>query len=307
MLSELATALVAGHLWVVGSFPGADGKMARYPLHDGVPASNPDLRYPGDMSSLFAIAQDGSLFTFVYQNDERIAVYAPNSTRIEREVHIPAVGSYDPSINGLSVDGTGYAYFSWVSTGSLRAAREMSSYCPGYGYGVIVYPPKARGHTPYSSCFSDDQAYMLYSGNAVDSLGSMYLPNLNSVLVYGSAASNPHLVRTVSGKSFQGAMGVALDLADEMWVINSGRGGYSYVASYHRYAHGNAQAERTVAYPTRQQWFGNIAVDDKFLYIGGDAQVLVYDKYANGRLLPLATLDVPSASGGDGPWIAIGP
>jgi hypothetical protein len=307
MLWELATAFVAGHLWVVGSFPGADGKMARYPLHDGVPASNPDLRYPHYVSSLFAIALDGSLFTFVYHNDERIAVFAPNSTRIVREVHIPAVGSYDPSINGLSVDGLGSTYFSWVSTGSLRPIRETSSYCPGYGYGVIVYPPNARGHTPYSSCFRDAQAYMEFAGIAVDSLGSLYLPNLGSVLVYGSAAKDPRLIRTVSGESFQGATGVALDRADRMWVIDTTTSGYSYVASYRRYASGKVQAERTIAYPTRQQWFGNIAVDDKFLYIGGNAEVLVYDKYANGRALPLATLDVPTASGGSGPWIAIGP
>ena len=226
MLWELATAFVAGHLWVVGSLPGTDGKMARYPLHDGVPASDPDLRYPRDMSSLFAIAQDGSLFTFVYHNGEQIAVYAPNSTRIEREVHVPSVGSYDPSINGLSVDRAGSTYFSWVSTGSLmRPARETSSYCPGYGYGVIVYPPKAHGHMPYSSCFPDDQ-FMEYAGIAVDSLGSLYLPNLGSILVYGSAASNPRLIRTVGGEGFQDATGVALDLADRMWVIDTTAGGF---------------------------------------------------------------------------------
>ena len=176
------------------------------------------------MSSLFAIAQDGSLFTFVYQNDERIAVYGPNSTRIEREVHIPSVGSYDPSINGLSVDHAGSTYFSWVSTGSLRRVRETSSYCPGYGYGVIVYPPHAHGHMPYSSCFPDDQAFMVYAGIAVDSLGSLYLPDLGSVLIYGSAASNPRLIRTVSGESFQGATGVALDVADRIWVIDTTAG-----------------------------------------------------------------------------------
>ena len=211
MLWELATAFVAGHLWVVGSFPGADGKMARYPLHDGVPASDPDLRYPRYMSSLFAIAQDGSLFTFVYHNGEQIAVYAPSSTRIEREVHVPAVGSYDPSINGLSVDGAGSTYFSWVGAGAAGPNRETSSYCPGYGYGVIVYPPKAHGHMPYSSCFPDDQAFMEYAGIAVDSIGSLYLPNLGSILVYSSAASDPQLTRTISGESFQNATAVALD------------------------------------------------------------------------------------------------
>ena len=169
---------------------------------------------------------------------------------------------------------------------------------PAYiGIGVLVYPSAARDFDAPRSCYSVDEEYYGYIGLAIDSAGDLYVPNgYDRVSVYAYArSSSPVLIRTVTGKSFKASRSVAVDSQDRMWVLNNQS--YSYVARYKAYVSGNVLPQATVAFATKQHWSGNIAVDDKYLYVGGNRQILVYPKFAEGRVYPLADLNVPQNSG----------
>jgi hypothetical protein len=129
------------------------------------------------------------------------------------------------------------------------------------------------------------------------------------VLVYGTPVKSPTIIRTITASPALEASSVAVDSTGETYVLNTPGFERSEVLSYPPSADGNATPDRTLSSPKGVHWNGNIAVDDKFLYVGGKQQVLVYDKRSAGSDRPFAILDVPSApiSYGSGPFVHVGP
>jgi len=299
---------VAGHLYVGGARADA---ILRFPIRDGIPVHKPDMTYRGNFTPPFSVRPDGSLYSIVYaeQGPDVLDTFAPNSNKIQRTLVLPFYPSIIPTYNGLAVDAYRYAYVEYSFVGSASSLTPVppgaSTDCePSYpSAGILVYAPLAQGFASPLQCPATDPLSS-YNGIAVDSQGSLYVPQATApvtIAVYGTPISDPHVVRTLSSLSLQQTTSVALDADDRLWTLNETADGYSYVANFKAYANGTVKPAGTVAYPTKQYWSGNIAVDAKYLYVGGNRQVLVYDKYANGRLAPLATLNVDSS----GPWIGI--
>jgi hypothetical protein len=310
---------VAGHLYVsAASYPFESAPVMRYPLVNGVPASNPDLVYPSSLFASFSVDAKGRLYGIDQLGSPgapfNIVVFAPNSTKPER-----TIAPYQPYNTGyVGITGRdGYAYVSFFWSSSSRTQRPVdagspSSFCAFAGF--VVYGPRARGKAPWKSC--TPATYVLSENNwiSLDPSGNLYVPAASprgwGVGVYANAATKPVLVRSMTGKSFRKTSSVADDGSGNIYVpgsVQPAKGpAYSYVATYLDSGDGRVTPVRTVRYATPQLWYGNAVADDRYLYIGGDQQVLVYDKTAQGPRMPLATLAVPDAVG-SGPTVAIGP
>jgi hypothetical protein len=310
---------VAGHLYVsAAGYPFETAPVMRYPLVNGVPASRPDLVYPSNLFASFSVDAKGRLYGIDDVNSPsasfNIVVFAPNSNKPERTI-VP----YQPYNTGyVGITGRdGYAYVSFFWSSSLRARRPVdagspSSFCAFAGF--VVYGPRAQGNAPWKSCTAGTWVLSENNWISLDSSGNLYVPAASQrgwgVGVYAHAATKPMLVRTMTGKSFRKPHSVADDGSGNIYVpgtVQPAKGpAYSYVATYLDGGKGRVAPVRTVRYATPQLWYGNAVADDRYLYIGGDQQVLVYDKTAQGARMPLATLAVPGEAG-MGPEVAIGP
>jgi hypothetical protein len=297
---------VAGHLFV--AFTGEGNTIARYPIHDGVPARKADLVYNYPFNTVFSVRPDRSLYgvAFTPSGHEELLSFAPNSSKLLRMLDLPYI-DFITDYNALAIDANRVSYVAgWAdsSAGSRSSTRCLPS---DLDFGIFMYAPRAHGLDLPLQCFgalsSRDPV-----GIAVDSEGTLYVPLgewVNGVSEYGTPITNPYLLRQPTGASFQNTRAIALDADDRMWVLESTQvyGGYSYVANYRRYADGEIRPAEVVAYPTKQYWGGNVAVDDKYLYVGGDGEVLIYPKYANGRKMPYATLALGSYQGSV--WVGV--
>ena len=266
-------AFVAGHLYVgwAGIVTGPSSTpIYRYPIHNGIPVTKPDLQYPS-MGVPFTVRSNRSLIGI---SDFGIAtVFYPNSTNVERSLNLPE--PYFLTIyTGLTADGPGHIFASYQEIygakrkeGSAPDERCVPDYAPQDG--VFVFGRHARGYALPVQCFPVD-AYnynnlYLYEGIALDAQGSLYVPvytgtTTSNVVVYGTPIKNPQIIRTLSGASLQNSTSVALDGNDHLWVLNANSAGYSYVGNYRKYADGDVIPGETVAvaYPSMQHWYGNI-------------------------------------------------
>ncbi|MBV9104319.1 MAG: hypothetical protein JO060_12070 [Candidatus Eremiobacteraeota bacterium] len=321
---------VAGHLFVGTAGVFGTSPIWRYPIHNGVPAKRPDLVYPNLVDPQFTVTSDGSLFGVGRDSTTGnwdVNVFRPNSTKVERRLQLPTP-LYITYYNGIAVDPSGYLYADYNYTGSRGTGRHAhtssnagshdAAPCnppSGPWLGILVYAPGAEGTQNYTICYQVNEVYSQYEGLAIDSRGSLYVPDQYppSVGVYATPNTNPTLIRTVSGPAFQSPTSIALDAQDRMWVMNNSSYyyGYSYVARYQPYANGTTKPEGILSKglfsPLEAQWCGNIAVDDEFLYVGENHKVLVYHKFARNAEPPFAILSLPQASGCPGPWVAVGP
>jgi len=324
MVSSMAAArspgkFVAGHLYVsAAGYPFETAPVMRYPLVNGVPASQPDLVYPSTLLASFSVDRQGRLYGIDQAGSPsapfNVLVFAPNSNKQERTI-VP----YQPYNTGyVGITGRdGYAYVSFFWSSSLNTPRPAdagspSSFCAATGF--VVYGPRAQGSAPWKSCTA--ATYILSENNwiSLDASGNLYVPaasHLGSgVDVYANLATQPTLVRSMTGKSFRNTHSVADDGSGYIYAPGTVKPAkelsYSYVATYLDSGNGSVAPVRTVRYAKPQLWYGNAVADDRYLYIGGNQQVLVYDKTAQGARMPLATLAV-SAPVGMGPTVAIGP
>jgi hypothetical protein len=310
--APMRKSFVAGHLYVSAggiNNPPSTAPVMRYRLTNGVPMSQPDLVYPNSLLPYFSVDDDGTLYG-IELYPFSIVVFPPNTTTPARQI-----APFQPYLtNYTGITGhNGYIYAAYVYSSSLRTRRAGGATPPSFcsAYGVVVFGPHARGHHPWRTCFAASYATGGPVWMSLDPQGNLYMPTWPpGVAVYANPATNPKLVRTMSGSSFQNMLSVTDDGQDQLYVPGSLRPptglAHSYVASYDDGGNGNVKPLRVVAYVKPQAWNGNVAVDDRYLYIGGNQQVLVYDKLANGPQLPLATLAVPAATQGR-PSVAVGP
>jgi hypothetical protein len=314
--APIQSSFVAGHLYVsAADYSLQTAPVMRYPLSNGVPASKPDLLYPSLLLPTFAVGADGTLYGLELTGGSEpyaIVVFQPNSNKPARRIVPPQpyLTNY-PAITGRG----GYTYVGFSNTSASPRARRVTAGSPPTlctFNGILVYGPNARGHDAWTTCFATTYATnenVLWM--SLDVHGNLYVPTLpDGIDVYAHPTTNPALIRSMTGGSFHGTYSVADDGQGDVYVLGTVRplhgAWHSYVATYQDTASGKVKALRTVRYPTNQVWQGNVAVDDRYLYVGGYQEVLVYDKLASGPQLPLAVLPVPAAMY-NGPSIAVGP
>jgi hypothetical protein len=312
-MPRASTAFVAGHLFVSSADAGALGgaNVYRYPLHDGVPAARPDYVY-------FFGSSQGSLPSFTV-NANGVASFMRCCFGVEtygREGTFEfswAVTQpfYDMAFPGMVVNGARVLVDYVTLPSSQRRARGFAtSPCAGPNApasGIDIYGPfdPANFGRPLLGCFPVTQTAPDFAGMVVNA-NELYFPNASKVDVYGPLTGNPTLLRTLTGPSFKAIASLAIDDDGKLYTLDAQQ--YSYVAVYDAQGSGTVKALRTVAYPSEERWNGNVAVDSRYLYVGGNEAVLVYPKGTSGRRAPLATLAVPASTGPtEGPWIAIGP
>jgi hypothetical protein len=306
------TGFVAGHLFVssadADALLGAD--VYRYKLANGVPSAKPDLVYFYGSSSgampAFTVTRQG-VASFILCCFYAATFGKNGNLRFTWGLVQPFD---DVAFPGLLDDGsqTLVDYLtlpsSMRSRGSAASARCTGTDAPLVGIDIYgAYQPK-RYARRLDTCFAVNEQDPDFVGLAAAN-DDVFVPNASEVDVYGPLSGQPAQLRTLTGPSFKSVRAVAID--DGLLYTLAGKA-YSYIAVYDAGGSGLVKPLRTIAFPSLQHWYGNIAVDSRYVYIGADQAVLVYPKGTNGRQQPFATLEVPNShSGSVGPWIAIGP
>jgi hypothetical protein len=330
----------AGHLYVSGSLFDAEALgtkegLVRYPVTNGVPASTPDLVFPKTVAGAVTVDSAGNVYSTAkcFTIDE----FAPNSTSVMNSIKVPIYcgdGIYNiGEVTSLAVDKAGYLYVSIVvqcvscgdqrerifhpaASGPLAACVTANSKC------TIVYAPGATGKaTPVALITA--AAYT--NGMALNKAGDLFLEQATtgdytatSVEVYGTPETNPTLLRTLSGSSFTGTTGLAIDAAGLLYVNDTVESGSeptsSSISVFHANASGTVTPLRTFSNsPAQVFWYG-IGVDNKYLYTGTGGKLLkktsrmieTYMKNSNGSVTPVAS--VPITTTPDDPtYVAVGP
>ncbi|MBV9104318.1 MAG: hypothetical protein JO060_12065 [Candidatus Eremiobacteraeota bacterium] len=298
----------SGHLYV-GSELGCG--VQSYTLHAGVPASKPDFTYQA--CTPFTIAPDGMLVASVPETSkqvEHLRWYPLHSHRSVRELTLPA--PYATSYLSVALDTNGYIYTlfyysSSLAQGRLLSATRSSTSFPCATLGVMVFAPTALGPANYLTCFEaglNPFPFSYQRGFAVSPEGDVYVPDFFQVVVYGNARTSPVFIRTLTGPGFTDTENAALDDAD-LFVMNVlAPDKHSNISEYDPLGNVIVHPRRRLEYPQPQTWCGRVAVGKHYLYVGGDNAVLVYDRNANGRTYPVATLNLPNVCPFD---IATGP
>ena len=305
VVTQRAGHVRAEHLYVQASGSSA-GAIYRYALHNGIPAAKPDFVNSSGLDSPFWVDANGTLYGLAYQAGVPILeVFAPNRMVAERTLMLPAPQFVSVYVGLVAKGGSVLAEFQGLD--SLQTPPAAASACGSLGFSsMLVYAPGAKGNDPPLRCFGVPLDPSLGAlGLALDSQGSLYIPNFDSVNVYRTPVGNPQFAHSVAGRSFQNVHAVAVDSADVMYALSSND--YSYVAAYAPHASGDVLPIRTFAFPTPMKWDGNIAVEGNFVYVGANDEVLVYDKNAHGRTPPHATLAVAGGSTGAGVYVEVGP
>src|SRR3984957_4389953 len=301
LLKERASSnsFVAGHLYVAATAPSeGPTSIARYSLKNGRPADRPDLTYPNLSFAQFGVRPNNALFSVGYDqstHDYVIYQFLPDSSKLSRVLQLPLSVNFT-EYSGMTVDALGNMYVQYDFSSSSDFARAQtqikftssSSPCATpFSFGILVYPPKARGEEPCLQSFPIFEGLPpAFVGLTTDVSGNLYVPLQQEVDVYSDPTTAPTVIRLLYGTTFKNATSVAVDDAGLLYVLNSTSD--SYVAVYAKGANGKAPPLGKLYFTKAQQWFGNVAVDDKCIYIGGSAEVLVYLKNLRGRQTPLA-------------------
>jgi hypothetical protein len=300
-------AFVAGHLYVsTAGYGGFTGPLARYRLTNGVPATKPDLTYPDTLLGQFSVDRSGRLYGIRFGPDRNggllhVLVFPPNSARATRSL-TPSqpYNSFFPGIVGAE----GYIYLAGGQTSPNTETNCASNF-------ILVYAPAARRQEPWTTCApATATTYFNALWMTLDAGENLYVPAYDAhsgrvVDVYADPTTNPTIVRTLSGPSLAGTLAVADDGEGNLYATATNGDKQSYVATYSDSANGNVKPLRRLFY-SGAQYQANVAVDDRYLYVGGYEAVFVFDKTASGHAKPMATLPFPAANYYD-PSVAIGP
>ncbi len=290
----------------------------RYRLINGVPAWQPDLTY-ARVSSTFAVGTDGSVYDIKWiDNSDGMEVLAPDKDVVRRRIVL--ADPYSTWYQGLLArDGYAYAQYLWDPSAASRSGRGARY--PGNGLcdedtfipSVLVYGPGARGQAPWRQCFPTSTEYYVYAQivwMALDGRGDLYVPSTYSTInVITAPRTDPKLSRSLENDDFKNIHAIADDGHGNIYVAETRPGATTeFIYSIATFADSGSGA---VA-PIRELYYRsagmqqNIAVDDRYLYVGTCGGVLIYSKSATGYAAPFATLPLPFV-GTQTPVIAIGP
>lgn len=180
--------------------------------------SNTMISYP---SSPIAVAVDGSGNSYVLNLTQEVVVFPPGSNgNVTPSAVITGLGTSVTAPNAMTVDSSGDVY---VASGSTNVNN---------GGSVAVYPAGSNGNaTPMALISGSNTGIVSPFGIAVDSSGNIYVGNNSNpsgtpsyeILVF-AAGSNGNVApsATISGSNtgLTGAVGMALDSADNIYVFN---------------------------------------------------------------------------------------
>lgn len=223
-----------------------------------------------------------------------------------QRVRLHRVQPYNTFFPGI-IGAAGFIYLAGSET-----SADAESFCASNF--ILVYAPTARRQDPWTTCVpatptTNSNALWM----ALDAGGNLYVPAYGPsedriIDVYANPTTNPTIVRTLSGPSLAGTLAVADDGQGNLYATATNGTNdekQSYVATYPDSANGNVKPIHKLFYASGSVQ-GNVAVDDRYLYVGGYEAVFVFDKTASGHAKPIATLSFPTANHYD-PSVAIGP
>lgn len=280
-----AQAAVTGHLYVATG--GQPYEIDRFPLNDGLPAAQPDLRIPGWYIAL-TVGPDGTLYGFKVNND--VDAFAPGQTKPERTIIFPNLGSF-LTIGGLAVDRNGYlfvAYSTYFSGARARfPARHDAVNYPALG--AVAYAPGASGHAQPVSAVGLNGQYV--NGVAVDRHDKLFISNdyANQVPQFNHAVRDPDPV---------GYLTVSMSYPESLRVDREGSlyeldGAYLTKNGVLVYAPGSGKSTppaSAIIFAKQFQYVRDIAVWGKYLYasdFGYTSTIDVYVAGANGPQSPI--------------------
>lgn len=278
-----------------------DARTVAYAVTGGRLAPHPDRIYQNTAGPIVLDPQ-GRLYAS--QFGCKIAVYAPNSTRIERtlELNPTDCGSsyyYYWDITALAVDHAGYVFVSlalYAGSAHPRGGQVHKNSASGYGCSgsyyfacTLVYAPGSSG--PVVPLHQIGFSYSL----AVDGAGDLYVQNkTNEIDVFAHAATNPTLVRKIVPEGLHNASNPVVNDGLLYVQVQKCPDGPENpcepgVAVFPQSANGVVKPQRLFTLPVSATWW-NIAVSDAALYAGaGGPTIESFHKTATGIVVPLFT------------------
>jgi hypothetical protein len=279
-------AAVTGHLYVATG--GQPYEIDRFPLNDGLPSAQPDLRIPGWYIAL-TVGSDGTLYGFKANNN--VDAFAPGQTKPERTINFPNLGSF-LTIGGLAVDKRGYlfvAYSTYFSGAHTRLATRVHD---GFSYpalGAVAYAPGASGHAQPVSAVGLNGQYV--NGVAIDGHDRLFISN-------DYADQVPQFTHAVRDPDPAGYLAVSMSYPESLRVDREGNlyeldGAYltkNGVLVYAPGSGGNTPPASSIIFAKQFQYVRDIAVWGKYLYasdFGYTSTIDVYVAGANGPQNPV--------------------
>jgi hypothetical protein len=296
-----AQAAVTGHLYVATG--GKPLEIDRFPLNDGLPSAQPDLRIPGWYIAL-AVGPDGTLYGFKVNND--IDAFAPGQTTPERTINFPNLGSF-LTIGGLAIDKKGYlfvAYSTYFSGARARFSTRTHTDVSYPALGAVAYAPGASGHAQPVSAVALNGQYV--NGVAVDGHDRLFISN-------GYNNRVPQFSHAVRDPDPAGYLAVSMSYPESLRVDGEGSlyeldGAYLTKNGVLVYAPGSGKSTppaSAIIFAKQYQYVRDIAVWGKYLYasdFGYTSTIDVYVAGANGPQNPVLSQSEPQVNA-----IAAGP
>jgi hypothetical protein len=268
---------IAGHLYT--SYLGA---LRRYPMRDGVPGQQPDLSFHR-VDAPVAVDHRGNVYAATRGG---VAVYPPGSNKAERSIVLTQ--GYNPGAVSLTIDASGYLYV-LTGIGSDPSRQKAASPQTCGAPDIEVFRPDARGRATPVLCFPDLN-FGNMTTNALDDLFYSCLGACggDSVAII-DRVHRGGTVDSLTSADIQYPSGITTG-AGELYVENYGNNGgrSSFISVFPATARGNVRASRRIKSRGARYWFGQLAVDSRYLYVMAGPDLIVFDKSSVGVVAPVA-------------------
>lgn len=297
------------YLYVAAHTPNHVPYIKRFPLHDGIPSTSPDLTYE-NYGGFVAVAGDGT----VYAADSGsysggVFAFSPGQTLPSREIDLPNLdhcfrsGSGGFDLASMATDSHGdlylgmYAYFDAKIHGAAPGIDKR--HCEG----VWVYSPHAHGHARPVQVIPFTMTTFV-DGLAVDSQENLYVMlNENSVEEYSSATTNPQLVRTFPRAPNRNVQSITTDAADNLYIGRDDENSKNGRIDRYTPTGDPRKPASTIELDSQVHLLGSIAALSRHVFVDDNFQnVDVYHAFKRGPQQPVSTLSIQNVDS-----IAVGP
>lgn len=280
----LTTTLFAGHLYVVGAT-----SIERFPIENGVPHANPDLKYLGSYSH---IALD-SLHYLYASKGMKVYVFAPNSTAVARTLTVTTGHRTFRGIESMVLDSQRrlYVTFTTYFDGCSTACFETWNM-------VYVYAAGASGNASTLQAIAVEDNLHNGSSNtytpglAIDAQGEILVSSVmawtRDVFSYASLTASRRTA-VAGGNPF----GLAVDTSNELFVDNPN----GAISVYVRSSAGTWSLSRTVTVIGVSSFGTGIVTAGNRLFLENPTAGAVYEvnSLVAGPQHSIATVNVAGA------------